>query len=344
MKADIKCKHVNHYFSCEEECMNTIFSLKPNLKEKVWGGTKLADRYNKAKPGTNIGESWEISAHTDGEATIENGEFAGKTLLEASQEKPEILGSYPKQLGYFPILTKFIDATRALSVQVHPKDDYARKYEHDNGKTEMWFIIDSEPGAKIYLGPKEELNKEEILESLEAGTFIDLLRGFEVKPGDCFYVPAGTIHAIGAGCLVYEVQQSSNVTYRLYDYKRPDKDGNLRELHVDKSLDVLDPKPVDEKFVSLEKDRLSGEEKLFHGKNFQVDLVYLEGERDLSVGAESFLALTLLKGSASAHRDKDSVNLVAGKSIFAPAGDKDLTLYGNGLAIVTRVKANDAQV
>ena len=324
--------------------MNKIFKLKPAISPKVWGGTRLANEFYKAEPGTQIGETWEISAHADGEAIIENGELAGKTLAAVVKENPEVMGTYPNEIGYFPILTKFIDAKSALSIQVHPDDEYAHKNEGDNGKTEMWYIIGAEEGSFIYLGPKETLNEAEAREKLKDGTFAELLRPFEVQPGDCFYVPSGTIHAIGAGVLVYEIQQSSNITYRLFDYNRPGSDGKPRELHVEQSFAVMDLDPVDLKNVSLAKDRKSGEEKLFYGKHFQTDLITVDGERNLEVGDESFLGLTIIEGEAKASRGNEEVELKLGETIFVPAGSDSVLLSGNCRAIISRVQPSESDV
>ena len=324
--------------------MNKIFKLKPAISPKVWGGTRLANEFDKAEPGTQIGETWEISAHADGEAIIENGEVAGKTLAAVVKDNPEVMGTYPNEIGYFPILTKFIDAKSALSIQVHPDDEYAHKNEGDNGKTEMWYIIGAEEGSFIYLGPKETLNEEEARAKLKDGTFAELLRPFEVQPGDCFYVPSGTIHAIGAGVLVYEIQQSSNITYRLFDYNRPGSDGKPRELHVEQSFAVMDLDPVDMKNVSLAKDRKSGEEKLFHGKHFQTDIITVEGERTLEVGDESFLGLTVIEGEAKASRADENVELNLGETIFVPAGTDSVLLSGNCRAIISRVHPSESDV
>lgn len=325
--------------------MEKIYSLQPFLSPKIWGGESLSKQFAKTNNATEqlIGESWEISAHPDGEAIIENGSYSGNSLAQLVSDHPEVLGSYPNQLGYFPVLTKFIDANEALSIQVHPEDEYANTHDNDNGKTEMWYIIDAKPDSYIYLGPKEDLNKEQITRALKDGTFEHLLQAYPVTPGDCYYVSAGTIHAIGAGVLVYEVQQSSNITYRLYDYNRPDSDGNLRELHIEKSLDVLDYEPVDQQYVSLTKDRKADDEKLFHGKYFQTDIINNNGERNLRVGEESFLGLTLISGTATANRVNDSLELQAGQTIFVPAGPEELKITGTGKAITVRVEANTYQ-
>ena len=187
-----------------------MFELQPVIKEYIWGT-----------------ESWEVSTHPDGLSTIKNGEHAGKTLKEA-------LGCE------VPIIIKLIDAHDKLSLQVHPNDEYALLHEGQLGKNEMWYITGAEPGAELILGFKEPLTKEELRESIENNTILEKVNHIPVAPGDCYLVPAGMLHAIGKGIKIIEVQQSSNITYRVYDYDRRDNMGNPRELHIDKALDVLD--------------------------------------------------------------------------------------------------------
>jgi len=207
--------------------INYPLKMIPVFKDYIWGGTKLKESYNKKSDMPVIAESWEVSTHPDGLSRIANGEFAGKTLKEV--------------LGFdLPILIKFIDATDNLSLQVHPDDDYARAKEGDRGKNEMWYIAEAEPGAELILGFKEKLSEDELRELINSGNILSKVSHIPVKAGDCYCIPAGMIHAIGKGIVIVEVQQSSNVTYRVYDYDRRDDDGNPRQLHIDKAIDVLD--------------------------------------------------------------------------------------------------------
>ena len=216
-----------------------ILKLQPCGKDYLWGGTRLRDEYGKKIDLTPLAETWECSVHPDGPSMIANGEFKGQTLAEVLKRHPEYLGSKVKN-GELPVLVKFIDAKQDLSVQVHPDDEYAREKEKDNGKTEMWYIIDADEGASLIYGFKHKVSKEILVRAIEKGELDKHLQKVEVHKGDLFFVPAGTVHGIGKGILLAEVQESSNVTYRVYDYDRVDKNGKKRELHFDKAVQVMD--------------------------------------------------------------------------------------------------------
>jgi mannose-6-phosphate isomerase len=210
--------------------------LRPVFQERIWGGTKLRDLYGYDIPSEQTGECWAISAHPNGQSVVRSGKFEGMTLGQLWDEHRELFGHYDSDR--FPLLTKILDANDDLSVQVHPDDEYARTYENGElGKTECWYVIDCEEGAEIIFGHNAR-TKEELVEMIEKGQWDKLLRRVKVKPGDFFYVPSGTIHALCSGLLILETQQSSDTTYRVYDYDRRDKNGNLRELHLDKAIDV----------------------------------------------------------------------------------------------------------
>ena len=213
----------------------TVLFLEPVFQERIWGGTALQTWFPDNHLGDNIGECWAISAHKHGLSKIKNGTYQGQTLREVYQKHPELFGN-PAE-GEFPLLVKILDANADLSVQVHPDDTYAQSVEHELGKTECWYVLDAAPGAKIIYGHQAR-NKTEFIQHIEAGEWAELLIEQPVKKGDFFYVPSGTIHALCAGTLILEVQQSSDTTYRLYDYDRKDDQGNLRELHLDKAIDV----------------------------------------------------------------------------------------------------------
>jgi len=213
--------------------MNTE-KLYPELKDNIWGGRKLIEKYGKTTKNAICAESWELSFHPDGPTKLSDG----SRLCNVATE--ELLGSNTKNFEFFPLMIKLIDAKDNLSVQVHPDDTYALKYENSFGKTEMWYIVEADEGAGIYLGFKEDVCEEQVENAIKQNTLTSLMNFFEVKAGDCYFIPSGTIHAIGTGCLIYEIQQNSNLTYRVYDYDRRDKNGNPRELHVEKALKVLD--------------------------------------------------------------------------------------------------------
>ncbi|EPC6548950.1 TPA: mannose-6-phosphate isomerase, class I [Enterococcus faecium] len=209
--------------------------LKPVFQEKIWGGSRLRSVFGFDIPNDKIGEDWVISAHPHGVSVVENGKFKGKRLDELWSEHKELFG-HPSE-PVFPLLIKILDAEDDLSVQVHPDDAYGMKHEGELGKTECWYIIDAEPGAEIIYGHHAK-TREELAEMIKDGRWDDLLKKVPVKKGDFFYVPSGTIHAIGKGIMILETQQSSDTTYRVYDYDRKDAQGQTRELHIQQSIDV----------------------------------------------------------------------------------------------------------
>ena len=219
----------------------TPFLLSPSGKDYIWGGERLKSDYGKALELSPLAETWECSVHPDGPSLVATGAFAGRTLAEVLAERPEWLGTSFSALGELHILVKLIDAKRDLSVQVHPDDDFAAREEGgQQGKTEMWYVMEAEPGANLVFGTNRSISSGTLRAALADGTVESLLRRVPVRRGDIFYIPSGTIHAIGSGILLAEVQQNSNLTYRLYDYGRLGKDGRPRELHVDKALAVAD--------------------------------------------------------------------------------------------------------
>lgn len=228
-----------------------ILKLMPAGKDYLWGGTRLRKEYRKKIDLIPLAETWECSVHPDGLSIVENGKYRGQTLKDVIDKHPEFLGTKNQEM---PVLIKFIDAMKDLSVQVHPYDDYARKYEGDNGKSEMWYVIDAEPGAELIFGFEHPVTKEILKEAVANGTLDKHLHKIKIQKGDVIYVPAGTVHGIGAGALIAEIQESSNVTYRVYDYNRTDKNGNKRELHFDKAVEVMNMDTVKE----------SGEKRLVH--------------------------------------------------------------------------------
>ncbi|AZK46930.1 mannose-6-phosphate isomerase, class I [Paenibacillus lentus] len=209
--------------------------LKPVFQERIWGGSKLAELFNYEIPNTKTGECWAVSAHPNGQSVVKDGPYQGLTLGELWSSHQELFHS---KSPVFPLLTKILDASDDLSVQVHPNDQYAGEHENGElGKTECWYIVDAEPGAEIIYG-HEANSKEQLVKWIEEGNWEGLLTKVPVQAGDFFYVPSGTIHALGRGIVVLETQQSSDTTYRVYDYDRKDKDGNTRELHLEKAIEV----------------------------------------------------------------------------------------------------------
>lgn len=215
--------------------MGHVLKMKPVFKEMIWGGHKLRDVYGYDIPSDNTGECWAISAHKNGDCLIADGEFEGKSLSWLFDNHRELFGGI--EGNQFPLLVKIIDAKNDLSVQVHPDDTYAGEHEHSLGKTECWYVLQADEGTNMVMGHHAK-SKEEFVKAIEEDDYDNLLNKFQIKKGDFFYIPSGTLHAICSGSLIYEAQQSSDITYRVYDYHRKDKDGHERQLHVQQSIDV----------------------------------------------------------------------------------------------------------
>jgi len=215
--------------------MGHVFKMKPVLHDKIWGGTKLREAFGYELPSETTGEAWVISAHPNGDCEIADGEFAGKTLSQLYAERRDLFGNIDNPV--FPLMVKFIDASDNLSVQVHPDDAYAAEHENSLGKTESWYVLGADERASLVMGHNAK-TREELADYIKRDDYDHLLNTIKVNEGDFFYIPSGTLHAIGAGCLIYEAQQSSDITYRVYDYHRKDAQGNERELHVQQSIDV----------------------------------------------------------------------------------------------------------
>ena len=303
-----------------------IQKMTPVLKEYLWGGEKLKSLFDREKDGI-IAESWEVSVHKDGESTISGTNKSFAEYLKENKNAVDING------GEFPVLIKYIDAAKKLSVQVHPNDEYAQKYEHDNGKTEMWYIISADDGAGIYCGFKRDTNKEEFLAKVHDGTVEELLNFIPVKAGDCYLIKAGTVHAIGAGCVICEIQQNSNVTYRVYDYNRRGADGKLRPLHVEKAVDVINFKAFKDETNSGEYEKLNGNNgeirNLTACKYFRTRELKLNGKY-AEKNDKTFTAINFVAGSGEITGEK----FVPGDSFFIPCGEK-FTINGNVTAILT---------
>lgn len=301
--------------------------LAPAIKEIIWGGTKLITEYGLETQGSNIAEAWVLSCHKDGNSIVTNGKLCGKSLTEALEILgPDVLGKKGKSFKYFPLLIKLIDAKADLSVQVHPNDEFALENEGEFGKTEMWYILDAEKGAKLYYGFKRNITKEEFKSHIEKGTLESILNAVEVKKGDCFFMPAGTIHAIGGGILIAEIQQNSNTTYRVYDYNRRDKNGNLRPLHIEKALMVtnLTPPP---------KNTFTDGETLASCEYFTVKKRDVNGALESYADDDSFNAILCLDGKI----EFLGLTLTKGECAFVPSGTGNFEIRGNGSIIESRV-------
>lgn len=301
--------------------------LKPALKDYLWGGTRLKTEYKMESDLEKVAEAWVLSTHKDGPSVVLNGELCGKTLTEAVEIfGADCLGENGKKFSYFPILIKLIDARDDLSVQVHPNDEYALKVEGEYGKTEMWYIVDCEEGAALYYGFKEEISKEEFRKKIADNTITDVLNRVPVKKGDVFFIPSGTIHAIGRGILIAEIQQNSNTTYRVCDYGRLGADGKPRPLHIDKAVEVTNLTPPPES-----KDLSAG--TLAECEYFKVGLFSTDKQKEIEVDNASFVSLLCLEGEVSF----DGVTLVKGDCAFIPANRGKITFKGSATLIESRV-------
>lgn len=301
------------------------------LKSYLWGGSRLCEEYGKATALDPVAESWELSCHRDGLSVIANGEYAGMTLADyVALDPASVLGSDCDADGGFPILVKLIDAKKPLSVQVHPQDDYAREYENDNGKAEMWFVLQAQEGASLVYGVNRALDKEEFRRLIDENRLDEVLCRINVRPGDAIFVPPGTIHAIGGGILIAEVQQSSNATYRVWDYGRLGTDGKPRTLHVEKSIDVakLTPTPVPP--VPKGEDVFPGGRQtvLARCDRFTVRRLKLDGELTAATEPRSFEGITCVEGSCRLAWSGGELTLKKGSTVFIPAASPTFTLTG----------------
>jgi mannose-6-phosphate isomerase len=303
-----------------------IFKLKPYCAKAIWGGKNLYTKYGKSD-FTDMAESWELSGYPGKESVALGGLYDGKTIMKIIEEKGwSCLGTKAKDFDKFPILVKFIDAAGSLSIQVHPNDEVAKQLGAFGGKTEMWIICDCEPGAFLYMGVNKELTKEQFRDAILDGTITDHLNKVYVKPGDTYFISAGTIHAIGAGITICEIQQTSDTTYRLYDFKRKDKDGKERELHIEQSMVASKLYPTDDFYVKPEK--VGNEIKLVNCPYFNVSRIEVDGNETVEVGADSFATFTVTDGDGYIQCGSARLQVSKGNTVFAFADAGKLDLCG----------------
>ncbi|GLC31235.1 mannose-6-phosphate isomerase, class I [Clostridium omnivorum] len=304
--------------------MSSIIKLKPVFKERIWGGTRLRDYFGYDIPSENTGECWAISALSSGDCEIEDGEFKGKTLSWLYKNHRELFGGIENP--EFPLLVKLIDAADNLSIQVHPDDKYAREVEKQQfGKTEAWYIIEADEDTVLEIGHNAN-SKEELHDMIENKKFQKLLNYKPIKAGDFFYIPSGTVHAICKDTLIYEIQQSSDITYRLYDYDRLDKKTDKpRELHTSKSIDVITvPQKIDTTAIpTVEADE--GHQKIVYIENEYFSTYKYDVKDKVKLLNESFLLCTVMEGSGSIG-DKE---IKKGDNFIVPAECKDMLVVGN---------------
>lgn len=306
----------------------------PVYKDYLWGGRNL-EKLGRILPEGRVAESWEVSTHPDGVSVIANGEFAGMTL-------PELLAKYGEQIigtklplefvAQFPILIKLIDANQKLSVQVHPDDGYARNHEGGYGKNEIWYIISANPGAEIIYDLVSGTSRETLNEAVRENRIGSCLKTIPVAAGDVFNIPAGMVHALGAGIVVAEIQQSSNLTYRLYDYGRTDAQGNKRPLHIEKALGVIDYDSAGQakKIRGIIKDNTPGlvKKELIANRYFEVDIFELDGEAHETTGGERFFSYTFLEGAGWFIYQGGSLQFKTAESILIPAALGEYRIEG----------------
>ena len=317
--------------------MNEPFLLRPAAKGYLWGGSRLNDEFAKGIDMAPLAETWECSVHPDGVSYVRSGAHAGRSLAEVLEAHPEYLGSGRKKGDGFPFLIKLIDAREDLSVQVHPTDAYAWERESgQRGKTEFWYVLDARRGAELVYGLSRAVGKDAIRDAVQNGTIEKYLQKVPVKKGDVFFIRAGVIHAIGAGTLIAEIQENSNLTYRLYDYGRADKSGGKRELHVDKALDVADlraaPAPRQPMRVLSYRPGVA-RELLCRCEYFEARRMLVNTERrqtvTLQADAVGFRVLLCIGGCGTVRvSGTETLEIYKGDCLFVPADSVPLTLHG----------------
>lgn len=298
-----------------------IVKLQPTLKSYLWGGTNLKTKWGKVSEQPTLSESWELSFHKDGPATIVGGEYDGQILSQVATRKD--WGKACDKFEFFPVLSKIIDSAQALSIQVHPSDKYALEHEGQFGKTEMWYILDAEEGAFLYLGLNKDMTAEQFAKAIDDKTICDCLNKVYVKSGETYFIPSGTIHAIGAGITLFEIQQNSSLTYRVYDFDRVDVNGNHRELHVDKAKLVTNLNKYN--VPNPKRNKTLGKCKYF---------VTRLGQGNGRIGrARSFTSVTVIDGQITVGQ----LHLDKGQTAFLSAGEHT-EIVGNGKYVITFVK------
>lgn len=305
--------------------------LKPPIKDYLWGGTRLKTDFGFETDKEIAAEAWMLSVHKDGMNTVLNGEYAGKTISEVLEIwGADALGKNAESFSYFPILIKLIDAKQKLSVQVHPDDSYAMSVEGEYGKTEMWYVVDCEEGAELVYGFKNNISKEGFEKRIKDNTLTDVCNSVPVHKGDVFFIDAGTLHAIGEGILIAEVQQNSNTTYRVSDYGRLGADGKPRELHIDKALDVTKCEAPQMPYGNIGEITADGKNtirELAVCDKFSAKLLELNENMNIYL-KDSFVSLIVLEGDACIKWNKGEIKAKKGDSIFIPAG-LETNLCGN---------------
>lgn len=313
--------------------INQLIKFKPILKDKIWGGEKLATLLNKESTRKDVGESWEISDVEGDTSIVVNGELKGKNLKELiSEYKSDLVGDkiYTHFGEKFPLLIKFIDAKEALSIQLHPNDKLAQERHNSFGKTEMWYVMQADEKANLIVGFQKEVTSEEYLKHLENKSLLDILNVDEVQKGDVYFIPTGRVHAIGAGVLLAEIQQTSDITYRIYDWDRPNPDGTFRDLHTEEAIDAIDYSVIDSyKTVYSEKENAASE--IVSCQYFTTNVLPIKGEISINhQEKDSFVIYMCVEGSVEFQYENQSEKLQTGETILVPACIKNIKISSEG--------------
>ncbi len=314
-----------------------VLKFRPILKKKLWGGTKLNNILHKKNTNKSIGESWEISAVKDNYSIVTEGRLAGRSLQELlSTYRESLIGAknYMRFGDNFPLLIKFIDAKEDLSVQLHPDDQIAEKKHNSFGKTEMWYVLQTDSKSRLIIGFDKEINPDQYQKHIKEGTLTDILNTVEVSPGDAFYIKPGLVHAIGKGILLVEIQQTSDITYRIYDWDRIDNDGNPRELHQEDALEAID-------FSNNQISKIKYSETpnkintLINCEFFITNTIVINKEITVSHDQlDSFVIYICIEGKAIVYQDKDILTLQLGETILVPACIKNIRMYSDGAKLL----------
>ncbi len=316
--------------------------FKPVYKSYIWGG-RYFEKLGRELPEGLVAESWEVSCHKNGLSVIANGEYAGRTLVELIKADPiGVAGAnFPSGCSEIPLLIKLIDANDKLSVQVHPDDNYAAVFENAFGKNEMWYIIDAKPDASLVAGLKKNITKEEFLKAVKENRIEDCLLRVGVMPGDVINIPAGTVHSIGEGIVIAEIQQTSDITYRLFDYNRVDTNGVGRQLHLDKALDVINFKTESRKVkcdgVKFEINNTCFKTVFLANRYFACERYELNGEVTEKNDGSKFHIYIFVEGVGTVETEKESVRVNAGETVFLPAALGEYTISGKLKALKTYI-------
>lgn len=314
-----------------------MYKIKPAYKDYLWGGEKLKKYYGKKCDLKILAESWELSTHKDGQSLIQIGDKEENLAEYIRREGRHVLGDKCSMEDQLPILIKLIDAKDNLSVQVHPDDEYALQNEGDLGKTEMWYVLEADEGAQLVYGFKEEVTEEQFQHYIETNTLTDVLNYVDVKKGDTFFITPGTMHAIGKGIVIAEIQESSNITYRVYDYGRLGTDGKPRALHVEKAKEVTKLSKAGKSKVEYTLNTYEGYKKavLAECEYFTAILFDIENQVNLKADAHSFESLLIVDGEFEVEEEQEMHKAQKGDSFFVPAGDESYLLKGAGKVILT---------